>query len=428
MRSVRFAQGPLLLGSLLLGSLLGSCGGTSSDVPAGGGGAGGGATVSSSGSGETATTAGSSSALESLLAALDVDRDAALLAQSRDEGWPAPVEGGYLFVTTDLTQASLAGAFNGWTPVPMTARDDFAWLVVAAAPGDGYKFTDGGTEFVADAWSRGYGHDDHGVMSFVKPSTGPHLERHFEVGGNGLAARTLRVLVPAAQAQRILYVHDGQNLFDPDAIAGGWRLQETVPADTMVVGVDNTPARMDEYTHVPDDLGSGPIGGKADDYADFLHGPVRALIQATYGEPAVVGVMGSSLGGLASLHVADRHPGEYRFAASLSGTLGWGSIGPAIHQATMVERLVAHGHRDTVLYLDSGGGGPCADTDSDGIEDDGDGSDNYCETKQLEQALLGVGYTSGVDLHHWHEPGAPHNEAAWAARVFRPFAVFAKLP
>ncbi|RLB62178.1 MAG: hypothetical protein DRI90_09685, partial [Deltaproteobacteria bacterium] len=64
----------------------------------------------------------------------------------------------------------------------------------------------------------------------------------------------------------------------------------------------------------------------------------------------------------------------------------------------------------------------------DGIEDDApDGSDNYCENKQLEGVLLSNGYVQGVDLWHWVEPGAPHNEAAWAARVWRPLGAFAGL-
>ena len=84
---------------------------------------------------------------------------------------------------------------------------------------------------------------------------------------------------------------------------------------------------MDEYTHVPDSLDGELYGGQGDAYAAFLEGTVRPLAAATWGEPATVGVLGSSLGGLISFHVADRAPGEYAFAASLSGTMGWGSIG-----------------------------------------------------------------------------------------------------
>jgi predicted alpha/beta superfamily hydrolase len=257
------------------------------------------------------------------------------------------------------------------------------------------------------------------------PPSAAHLERFFDVGDANASPRMVRVWVPAGTATHVLYVQDGQNLFDPDAPWGGWQLQSTVPAAMMLVGIDNTAARMDEYTHVTDDIG-GVVGGGGDDYADFVHVTVRALIAAHYGEPATVGLMGSSLGGLISYHIALRYPGSYDFAASLSGTMGWGSIG--LQNETMIERYDAAGHSATALYLDSGGNGTCYDSDGDGIEDDDpSASDNYCENLQLQSVLLANGYTQGVDLWHWWETDAQHNEAAWAARVWRPMDDFSQL-
>jgi predicted alpha/beta superfamily hydrolase len=157
---------------------------------------------------------------------------------------------------------------------------------------------------------------------------------------------------------------------------------------------------------------------------------VRTLIATHYGEPPIIGLLGSSLGGLISFHIAARHPGQYDFAASMSGTMGWGSIGltGGAQNETMIERYQALGHGATKLYLDSGGNGTCVDSDNDGIEDDAlDGSDNHCENKQLESVLYAAGYVADVDVWHWWEPGAPHNEAAWGARVFRPLQIFAGL-
>ncbi|MCA9663355.1 MAG: hypothetical protein KC486_33805, partial [Myxococcales bacterium] len=224
------------------------------------------------------------------------------------------------------------------------------------------------------------------------------------------------------------YMHDGQNLFDPESIWGGWKLLESAPPGVLLIGVENTPDRVDEYTHVVDDIGGGPIGGLGDDYADLVELVVRPLVEEAYGEVELVGVMGSSLGGLVAFHIADRYPGRYDMAISMSGTMGWGSIGPEPQPgATMIERYAAAGKRSTALYLDSGGGGSCLDADDDGVDDDGDANDNYCENLQLRDVLVGLGYTYDVDLWHWHEPGAPHNEAAWAARVGAPLAIFAGL-
>lgn len=183
---------------------------------------------------------------------------------------------------------------------------------------------------------------------------------------------------------------------------------------------------MDEYTHVADQVGGELVGGGAGDYAAFVQGVVRPLIVAHYGEPPKRGLLGSSLGGLASLEIARRYPADYAFAASMSGTLGWGSI--ELTNPTILQTYVATGHQSPVLFLDSGGaGGPCVDSDGDGTNDDGDATDNYCVTKQMRDELLMNGYTLNVDLFYWYEPNALHNEAAWGARVFRPLQHFAGL-
>lgn len=361
--------------------------------------------------------------LDALLADLRADRDAAMLAQSRAQGWPAPVEGGYLFVSTG-TESLLAGAHADWQGAAMTSEDDFHWLVALVPAGNQYKFTDGDQSWVADPWSRSYLWDDQGEMSMLAP-TASHLERHFQVGDANISERTLRILVPEQAATHVLYAHDGQNLFNPNAGWGGWKLDISAPAALLLVGIDNSGARFEEYTHVADDIGSGAIGGQGDNYAAFVQVTVRSLVDQHYGEPATVGTMGSSLGGLIALHIADRYPGEYAFAASLSGTLGWGSIG-GTGTDTMIARYAAAGLRSTAIYIDSGGNGnTCADSDGDGTNDDDDqSSDNYCETRQLETVLANAGYVYDTDLWHWWETDAPHNEAAWSVRAFRPMQSF----
>lgn len=395
-----------------------------------GGNAGGSGSAGVGATGGLAGTAGAggsvTNSLEIVLQDLRDNRDFALLDYS-SQGWPLKVEGGYLFVSTDISLNLTAGDHDAWAGTPMTVEQTFAWVVIDVVDGDKYKFTDGVT-YMPDIWSRAYQYDQFGEISLVKPHTA-HLDRYFGIADINVAPRTVRVWVPDVAPTRVLYVHDGQNLFDPNAIWGGWHLQDSVPPAMMLVGIDNTPDRMDEYTHVPDDIGSGSfIGGLGDQYADFLKQTVRPIIQAEYGEPPILGVMGSSLGGLISFHIADRHPNEYAFAASLSGTMGWGSIGASIHNETMIERYQTHGHQNTVLYLDSGGNnGPCSDADNDGIMDDSDAGDNYCENEQLKNVLQGVGYVIDQDLFYVWDPAAEHNEAAWAARVSGPLTIFDNL-
>lgn len=364
--------------------------------------------------------------LDELLERLREDFEGTALEESRGGGWPVVTDEGPVVVSDDPAWTLVAGDFDDWAGSPLSPDEGFSWAVVDLEPGDAYKLTDG-LAYAADPWARSYQYDDFGEKSLFAPAAA-HLDRHFVDGISGLPDRVVRVWVPVEPPTHVLYVHDGQNLFDPEASWGGWKLAESAPPAMLLVGIDNTPLRMDEYTHVPDDIGlPTPVGGEGDLYAELLQSVVRPLVAAEYVEPATVGIMGSSLGGLISLHVANRHPGEYTFAASLSGTLGWGKIGDLGHE-TMLERYAAAGHGATAIFLDSGGGGPCVDADGDGVEDDHpDSADNYCETVQMQGVLAALGYQTGVDLWHWHEPGAPHNEAAWAARVFRPLEAFAGL-
>jgi dienelactone hydrolase len=220
-------------------------------------------------------------------------------------------------------------------------------------------------------------------------------------------------------------------LFDPGAAYGGWKLDESLGPSTLAIGIDNAGTlRIDEYTHVPDDPGSGQVGGKGDAYSDYVKDVVRPFIEQKFGVPTRVGVMGSSLGGLIAFHEALRDPGSWDFAASLSGTMGWGSIGKSVHNETLIERFAKAQKIGTRLYLDSGGGpdSGCVDSDSDGIDDDNQNAgDNYCENVQLRDVLTSTGYQLDQDVTYWWENGAGHNEAAWAARVFRPIQIFEAL-
>jgi hypothetical protein len=380
-----------------------------------------------------------------------------------------PLPGGtFFFVSLEAGHTFLAGDFNDFAPEAMTADVDangrpFAYLTRTAADGDRYKFASAATnaDFVADVSSRVYAFDDFGEISFVNERsvdrTGAYRRlyaRHFALVpvDGGLLPRNVRVLLPSTTATRVLYVHDGQNVFARDSSIptgfdipdGGWQLDGvgSAPDDTMVVAIDNTAQRFSDYTHVVDDLtGAGDVtGGRGDAYADFVVDVVRPLVDRFYGEPPVQGVMGSSLGGLISLAIVDRHPSAFEFAACLSSTFGWGSLSNrALDDGddTLFDRVRGRGFSGTVVYLDSGGGdganndgAACVDGDGDGVEDEvlaidaGRGAaDNFCETVQMRDVLDDEGWTPDRDLFwHW-DPGlsgngdAAHTESAWAYRA-----------
>ena len=355
--------------------------------------------------------------------------DAVLEGVAAGCGWPIEAGNGAMLFACNCGNGdwSVAGDFDDWHGQAMIKNGALHWAEVEVpSPTDaGYKLTNG-TDWRADPWARRYLYDSNGELSLVRAEQA-HLERWPGFEAAGLRSRSVRVWVPEhGQFDRILYAHDGQNLFDPGAMWGGWRMQEALPEGILVVANDNTADRMEEYTHVQDRIHGAWYGGEGDTYAAFVHEQLRPWAEQTYGAAGMHGLLGSSLGGLISLHIAQRYPGEYRFAASMSGTLGWGSIGAT--NETMIERYAAAGHQATALYLDSGGSGSCYDSDGDGIQDDDpSSSDNYCETNQLADTLAGLGYQYEQDLWHWWEPGAEHNELAWAERVHLPLTVFASL-
>ena len=223
------------------------------------------------------------------------------------------------------------------------------------------------------------------------------------------------------------YAPDGQNLFNPRAAFGGWQLQAAAGPSTLVIGIDNNGAdRIGEYTHVADVIGGQTVGGQGDAYTDFLEKTVRPLIEAHYGKPKRSGVMGSSLGGVIAYDQLLRHPASWDFVASLSGTMGWGSIDETTHNPTLIELFAKlPACPAATLYLDSGGGpnGGCIDSDGDGIRDDNKfATDNFCENVQLAESLRAIG--CGPRLTYKWTPDAKHNEGSWRDRAPAIFQLF----
>ncbi len=393
-------------------------------------GCGGGSSTGSGSGGETGGTqnpgnGGTLTLLSDLLDRLRTDTAGTLLEESMGQGWPVETDQGFVVVDEAPFKSQVAGDFDAFAGTPMTADSGFAYAVIGLSPGDSYKFTDGVT-FEADPWARAYGYDAFGETSLFRPS-GAHLERFKVMSSPALPDRFIHVWVPAETVTHLLYAQDGQNLFDPGAIFGGWDLQSAAPAGMMIVGIENSAERLSEYTHVQDDVGGGLIGGNASAYAAYLQSTVRPLIADKYGEPAKIGILGSSLGGVVSLYVASQYPDEFDFVASMSGTVGWGSIGSGITNQTIIQLYASGTKPGFSIYLDSGGTGTCQDSDGDGTDDDGTASDNMCENIQFRDSLIGLGYVLDTDLWYWWESGAAHNEAAWAARVFRPLGFFSNM-
>ena len=226
-------------------------------------------------------------------------------------------------------------------------------------------------------------------------------------------SRSLRIYLPPSYQENrlkrypVLYMHDGQNLFDASTSAFGteWQVDENingaVPAGKMdeviVVGVDNTANRIWEYTPCCD---SSYGGGGADVYERFLIDTVKPYIDQTYRTlPAKENtvIMGSSLGGLVSCYIARRNPGVFSKAGCMSSSFWWNN------EAFTQQVEVSTAHVPVRFYIDAG-------TVNDGLP----------QTQRMDNALLADGYVQGGDLDFYVAQGGSHNEASWAARVWVP--------
>ena len=128
----------------------------------------------------------------------------------------------------------------------------------------------------------------------------------------------------------VLYMHDGQNLFDnATAFSGEWGVDEALDLlhaqgdwGCIVVGIDNGGAnRLNEY---------GPYanpqygGGQGAQYVDFLIQTLKPYIDANYRtrpDRLSTGIMGSSMGGLISLYAAVQRPDVFGRAGIFSPSL-----------------------------------------------------------------------------------------------------------
>jgi predicted alpha/beta superfamily hydrolase len=213
----------------------------------------------------------------------------------------------------------------------------------------------------------------------------------------------------------ILYLHDGQNLFDgaTSFIPGQeWRVDETAQAlissgkiePLIIVGIYNTGKdRIDEYTATAD--AKYKAGGKADLYGRLLVEELKPFIDKTYRtrkDAAHTGLGGSSLGGLVSIYLGLKYPQVFGRLAVVSPSVWWANN----HIVHYVEALAKE--PSVRIWLDIG---TKEGRDTQEAQQSVDGA------RLLKETLVRKGWRLGKDLKYFEAEGAEHNERAWAARV-----------
>ena len=209
----------------------------------------------------------------------------------------------------------------------------------------------------------------------------------------------------------VLYLNDGQNLFDPlTAFAGvHWQVGETATRllaeqkirPLIIVGIDNTKNRACEYIpYRSKDPRVLRPQGKC--YPDFLQREVMPLIEERYSisrGPENTGLGGSSLGGLITLYTQLAAPGVFGRLLIESP-----SLFVANRKALKESSRFAIWPARTYLGM--------------GTQETADAEKNariVADARELEAILREAGLDE-QRLKVRIEEGAAHTEAAWAAR------------
>jgi predicted alpha/beta superfamily hydrolase len=202
----------------------------------------------------------------------------------------------------------------------------------------------------------------------------------------------------------VLYMHDGQNLFDAaTSFSGEWEVDQTLESasaeglETIVVGIANTgPERLNEYSPFPD--AKHATAGRGDTYLDFVVRTLKPIIDRdfrTLPERGSTGIAGSSMGGLISLYAFIRNAETFGFAGVMSPALWFGerAILPYVQAAPFVPGRI---------YVDVG---------------TREGRETLADVRRLRDMLVEKGYRKGEDFLYVVEMGGTHSEAAWARRL-----------
>jgi len=330
--------------------------------------------------------------------------------------------------STSAKNIFLAGDFNNWNPA------DSAWMLKPGQSGEyiliknmpkgnyGFKATNGSwgtvecTTTGSDVSNRDIKIDndttiimniagwknDHLVYA-KKHTASPNvhiISESFDMPQLG-RQRRVWIYLPADYATShkkypVIYMHDGQNLFDEfTAGYGEWGIDEIldkmpVKQQCIIVGIDHGGEyRITEYDPYDSKYGKG----RGDDYVDFLAKTLKPYIDSHYRtkkDAEHTTVAGSSMGGLISAYAVLKYPDTFGNAGIFSPAF-W--IAPDIYYYAQQAKLSAK----TRFYF------VCGDIESKDMVPD-------------MQKMISLLRKKGVSDNNTQSvvvPGAKHNEKQW---------------
>jgi predicted alpha/beta superfamily hydrolase len=211
----------------------------------------------------------------------------------------------------------------------------------------------------------------------------------------------------------VLYLHDGQNVFDAATAFAGveWGVDETAERliqkkliePLIIVAVANTgEERIHEYAPTRGVIDARAkrkkrSRGLARLYGHFLMDELKPFIDRKYRtkrEAAFTGLGGSSLGGLATLAIGILYPQAFSRLIVMSPSIWWDDF--AIYR--LVDSIEQK--PPVKIWLDTGTAEP-----------------GWDQARELRNRLIEKDWKLLDDLQYLEAKGADHSEAAWAKRV-----------
>jgi len=234
---------------------------------------------------------------------------------------------------------------------------------------------------------------------------------------DGLLPRDIIILLPPSYEKNphkrypVLYMHDGQNIADPNTSAFGqdWRVDEVCDSlikkgeieEIIIVGIYNTADRYYEYSYLE----------KGKKYVDFIINKLKPLIDSnyrTFSDRENTAVMGSSMGGLISLIMGWEYSKYFSKAACLSPAIVYAKrqmdYTPVLKDKKFPEYSIK-------LYIDNGGLGI-------------DSLLQFGVDKAIDILIKEREFKENENIFIFLDPKAEHNELAWSRRIYMPLKFF----
>jgi predicted alpha/beta superfamily hydrolase len=327
----------------------------------------------------------------------------------------------------------VAGNFNMWNPADSsyqlkTQADGISTITFSLAAGNyEYKFTRGNWQ-TGESDSTGKGtanrtlqlHSDTTISVNILGWADDFKSNQIAAEKNHSGSRNVKIIdtafyIPQLKRTRriwiylppdyanskkrygVLYMHDGQNLFDnATSYSGEWGVDEYLDSifkkgkkEVIVVGIDNgLNKRMNEYNPWEfQNFGKG----EGDQYVDFLVKNLKLFIDKHYRtlkNKSNTFIAGSSMGGLISLYAVLKYPQVYG---------GAGIFSPAFWTASGIDSTVIADAKkvNSKLFFYAGGK---------------EGDSMLPDMRRIEKEIK---ERSASQIKEKIDEYAHHNEAAW---------------